>query len=101
MKLNAKGEELYNIWEQNYYKENDRLGGNSTEGDFVEGWCIIDNNEYVKTLTDLCGLWIFGYDTDALWHIDECIEMYGADDVIFGNYTCEDIKIELMKYFEL
>ena len=53
MKLNAKGKEMYNIWEKHYCNENDKLGGNSASGDFVEGWCIIDNNKYVKTLTNV------------------------------------------------
>lgn len=106
MKLNAEGKKLYNIWKKNYYEENDILGGNSAEGNFVEGWAIIDNNKYVKTLTDFCGLLIFGYDDDdCLWLVEEWIDMYGADNVIFtdcnGNkYTCIDIKIEMMKYFE-
>lgn len=105
MKLNAKGKELYDIWEQNYRNENDRLGGDSASGDYVEGWCIIDNDDYVKTLTDECGLLIFGYDDDVLCIVDEWIELYGADDVIFTDYygnkhTCADIKMELLKYFE-
>lgn len=105
MKLNDKGKELYKIWEQNYYKENDNLDGNSAEGDFVEGWSIIDNYDYIKTLTDECGLWIFGYDDGAIDHAEECIELYGADDIIFTdctgeNFTCADIKAELLKYFE-
>lgn len=100
MKLNAKGKELYNIWEQNYCKENDKLGGNSANGDYVEGWCIIDNDNYVKTLTDECGLLIFGYDDGAIDTVNEWIEMYGADDVIFNGYTCADVKAELLKYFE-
>ena len=105
MKMNKKGEELYKIWEQNYCKENDKLGGDSANGDFVEGWCIIDNYDYIKDLTDECGLLLFGYDNDAVDHIEECIEMYGADDVIFNDingkgYTCAEIKNELLKYFE-
>lgn len=100
MKLNAKGKELYNIWEQNYCKENDKLGGNSANGDYVEGWCIIDNDNYVKTLTDECGLLIFGYDDGAIDTVNEWIEMYGADDIIFNGYTCADVKSELLKYFE-
>lgn len=99
MELNEKGKELYDIWEQNYYKENDKLGGNSIERDFVEGWCIIDNDNYIKTLTDECGLLIFGYD-NAIDQVDEWIEMYGADDVIFQNYTCADVRNELLKYYE-
>ena len=105
MKLNAKGNELYDIWWKNYCKENDNLGGDSANHDFVEGWCIIDNTEYVKTLTDECGLLIFGYDTNAIYTVEEWIEDWGADDVIFtdtnGNdYTCAEIKEELLKYFE-
>lgn len=100
MELNAKGVELYNIWEQNYYRENDKLGGNSVNGDFVEGWCIIDNDDYVKTLTDECGLLIFGYDKYAIDTVNEWIELYGADDIIFEDYTCMDVKAELLKYFE-
>ena len=105
MKLNAKGKELYKIWEQHYLKENDRLGGNSAEGDFVDGWCIIDNYDYLNNLTDECGLWIYGYDDDAINHIEECIEMYGVDNVIFKDitgkcYTCAEMKAELLKYFE-
>ena len=105
MKLNEKGKELYNLWEQNYYKENNKLGGDHANGDFVEGWCIIDNCDYVKTLTDECGLLIFGYDDDAVWNVDQWIEMYGENCVIFkdhiGNkYTCADVKAELLKYFE-
>ena len=100
MKLNEKGKKLYDIWEYNYCKENDKLGGNSAEGDFIEGWCIIDNDDYVKTLTDECGLLIFGYDNGAIYFIDELIETYGADETIFKEYTCGDIKRELMKYFD-
>ena len=105
MKLNAKGNELYKIWEYNYYKENDNLGGNSAEGDYVEGWCIIDNDDYVKTLTDECGLLIFGYDEYAIDTIDEWIKDWGADDVCFTDvngksYTFAEVKAELLKYFE-
>ena len=105
MKLNEKGKELYNIWERNYRKENDNLGGNSANGDYVEGWCIIDNNDYVKTLIDECGLLIFGYDDDVIYTVEEWIELYGADDVCFTDidgraYTFVKVKEELLKYFE-
>lgn len=105
MKLNAKGKELYDIWERNYYNENDKLGGNSANGDFVEGWSIIDNYDYVKTLTDECGLLIFGYDEHAINIVNEWIEHYGENEVIFETvnfegYTCSEVKAELLKYFE-
>ena len=102
MKLNEKGNELYKIWEQNYHKENDNLGGDYANGDIVEGWCIIDND---KTLTDECGLLVFGYDDNAINVIDEWIEDYGADDMCFTDidgkpYTFAKVKVELLKYFE-
>ncbi len=105
MKLNDKGNELYDIWYANYRKENDNLGGDYANGDIVEGWCIIDNNDYVKTLTDECGLLVFGYDDNAINVIDEWIEDYGADDVCFTDidgktYTFAEVKAELLKYFE-
>lgn len=102
MKMNAKGEELYDIWEQNYRKENDRLGGNSADGDYVEGWCIIDNDEYIKNITDECGLLIFGYYDDAMFTVAEWIEDWGNERIKIGSnyYTYEDIIKELSKYFE-
>ena len=100
MKLNKKGRELFDIWEQNYYKENDKLGGDSANGDFVEGWSIIDNDDYVKTLTDECGLLIFGYDEGAIDTVDEWIDD-GCDGEV-GNlgFTYTDVRNELLKYFE-
>ena len=105
MKLNNKGIEMYKIWEQKYYKENDNLGGDSANGNFVEGWVIIDNYDYVKTLEDECGLMVFGYDDDAIDVVDEWIDLYGENDFIFtdyyGNkYTCREVKEALLKYFE-
>lgn len=101
MKLNARGKELYKIWENNYHTENDKLGGDSANGDFVEGWSIIDNDDYVKTLTDECGLLIFGYDEHAVDVLDEWIKSYGENDVIFDKYTCAEVRNELLKYFEV
>ena len=100
MKMNDKGKELYEVWEQNYYKENDKLGGNSAEGDFVEGWCIIDNYDYIHTLNDECGLWLFGYDDNALSEVEDRIEKYGEDDICVFNYTFGDLRREMLKYFD-
>ena len=97
MKLNSKGKELYDLWYQNYCKENDKLGGNSADGDFVEGWSIIDNTDYIKTLTDVCGLLIFGYDNDAVYTVEDWIKHYG-NETAYG-FTYEEIKTELLKYF--
>lgn len=102
MKLNAKGKELYDIWWQNYRTENDKLGGNSADGDYVEGWCIIDNDDYIKTLTDECGLLIFGYYNNAMFTVAEWIEDYGNEKIKIGSnyYTYEDVFNELKKYFD-
>lgn len=105
MKLNKKGLELYELWFQNYRTENNRLGGDYDNGDIIEGWCIIDNYEWTKTLTDECGLWVFGYDDSAVYVVDEYIENYGRDDIIFTDYdgkqyTAEEFRNELLQYFE-
>lgn len=100
--LNDAGKKLYDKWWENYCQENDRMGGNSAEGDFVEGWSIIDNRDYVKTLTDVCDLFIFGYDTGFRWtavdSVDEFIEDYGVDDGAYG-FTYAEIRAELLKYY--
>lgn len=102
MKLTNEGVALNNEWYEKYCHENDKLGGNSAEGDFVDGWCIIDNSDYVKTLMDVCGLFIFGYDTSfnytAVDMVDELIEEYGADDGAY-DFTYAEIKAELLKYY--
>ena len=103
MKLNEKGKELYNIWYANYCKENDKLGGNSAEGDFVEGWTIIDNSDYINNITDECGLLIFGYEEGAIDTVDEWIE-WGEDneEEVWEDcgFTYTDVRNELLKYFE-
>lgn len=102
MKLNAKGKELYDIWERNYCEENDRLGGNSAKGDYIEGWCIIDNDDYVKTLTDECGLLIFGYCDDAMYVVEEWMENCNCsgEDICAYDFTFTEVLDELKKYFE-
>lgn len=101
MKLNEKGKELYDIWYKNYCKENDAMGGNSAEGDFVDGWSIIDNCFYVKNITDECGVLIFGYEERAIEVVDEWLAD-GLDEDMGGNLNCKlsDVRNELFKYFE-
>ena len=100
MKLNQAGKKLFNIWGEKFYKENDRLGGNSADGEFVDGWCIIDNSDFIKSITDDCGLMIFGYDEYAIDHITECIDTFGNVKCSNLGYTFGDLKNELLKYFE-
>lgn len=105
MKLNKKGLEIYNIWEKKYREENNRLGGDYENGDIVEGWCIIDTQEHVKTLTDICGLLVLGYDDSAVYHMEEYIDMYGENEEYFTDhtgkaYTAAQVLQELSKYYE-
>lgn len=100
MKLNAKGNTLFDAWEKIYRAENDKLGGNSAEGHYVEGWCIIDNNDHVKTLDDVCGLMVFGYDDCALSICDKWGSDWGENEPIWCGYTVAEIRAELLQYFE-
>lgn len=102
MEFNEKGWDLFNTWSKKYANENDRLGGNSSEGEFVEGWCIIENNNFVKTPEDVVGLYLFGYDTDIFYMIDEWKKngINGSDCVWDGiNLTLDEFEKEIEKYF--
>lgn len=101
MKLNEKGIELCDIWTKKYADENDRLGGNSKEGDFVEGWCIIDNDEHIKTITDECGLLLFAYEEDVFNILDEWEKDTDETEKICGGFTIPEVKKELLKYVEI
>ena len=105
MKMNRKGWNAFDRWHAIYYAENDRLGGDSANGDLVEGWCIIDNYAFIKTLTDECELLVFGYDDCAVDHIDDYIDIYGENDIYFidpdGNkYTAKEVRQKLLEYYE-
>lgn len=99
MKLNEKGKALYNVWYENYCRENDKLGGNSAEGDFIDGWGIIDTYDYVKNITDECGVLIFAYDDDALYMVDKWL-IEGVNMGESLGLTLGGIRNELLKYFE-
>lgn len=98
VKLNDLGKELYDIWWKNYKKENDNLGGNSAKGDYIEGWYIIDNDNYIKTITDECGLLLFAYDENVFDILDEWAEDWNETDKICGGFTIPEVKEELLKY---
>ena len=101
VKLNHLGNKLYDVWWRNYCRENDSLGGNSAKGDFVEGWCIIDNYDYIKTIEDECGLLLFAYDEDVFYVLDEWAKDYAETEKICGGFTIQEVKRELLKYVEL
>lgn len=97
MKKNAMP--IYDKWEEKYWNELERLKKEYNKPDYHEGWCIIENNTFVKALDDAVGLFIFGYDDNALGTIDEWIEDYGEEDTYLG-FKLKDIMYELEKYFE-
>lgn len=71
--------------------------------DYDEGWTVIDNDDYIKTLEDEIALLLYGYDGYAVDVVQEWINEYGADDYIDINgklYTHREVYDELMKYFE-
>lgn len=97
MKDSAK--HIYDKWETKYRNELERLKNEYNDPDYHEGWCIIDNDDFVKTLDDVVGLFIFGYHDNALGTIDEWIEIYGENDTYYG-FKLVDIMHKLEKYFE-
>ena len=103
MSMNAKGQELYDKWNAIYFKENNRLGGNSERGDFIEGWCIIENENFVKTPEDIIGLYLFGYDDDIFYMIEEWKKngIKEKDNLWEGiNFTLKDFEEEIENYFD-
>lgn len=100
MTLNKKGLALWDRWHKLYHAENDKLGGDSENGYFVDGWCIIDNTDYIKNITDQCGLLIFGYEEDAIYIVEEWIEEWGNEKVNPFDFTWQDVINEMLQYFE-
>lgn len=101
MRLNKKGAELYNIWYENYCKENDNIGGNSAEHDFVEGWSIIDNKDYIRTITDECGLLLFAYGEYVFDVLDEWAVDCDETEKVCGGYTIAEVKQEILNYVDI
>lgn len=100
MKLNAKGMEIYKVWERKYYDELDRIRKETNDLDYEEGWCIVDNP---KTLDDEIGILIFGYDDNAICHILDCVEMemFTPDEEWMFGKSCREM-VELLKpYFNI
>lgn len=102
-KLNEKGWKKFNEWNAIYEKELERLRVELNDPDYFEGWCIIDNYDFVKTIEDEIGLLIFGYDESIGWYFDEW-DNY-ADDVCFRDingkeYTFKEVEEAMQPYYE-
>lgn len=97
-KMNAAAEELYKKWENIYHQELERLRKEKNDPEFHEGWCIIENDNFIKSLDDVVGLLIFGYDDNALYTVGMWIDDDGEEDTYWG-YRLKDIYSELEKYY--
>ena len=104
MKLNKKGWELFDEWESKYWNELERLKKEKNNPNYHEGWCIIENDDFVKTPEDLVGLYLFGYDEHIFDIIDEwkeTFELSGSDNVWDGiDMTFGEFEKEMKKYFD-
>lgn len=99
MQMKDNASPIFDKWANIYYQENDKLGGDSQNNDFVEGWCIIEDKAHVKALDDAVGLLIFGYDDNALSTVDDWIEIDGEDAEYLG-FRLGDIRNKLEDYYE-
>ena len=101
--LNDEGWELWNKWAKIYVEENDRLGGNSAEGDYVDGLCILE--PLAKTVEDVCRVLIYGEDCSVLYCISDCIyyepEGINAEWYSGCGFTIKDVLDETRKYLKV
>jgi hypothetical protein len=103
--MNKEGQKLFNKWEKVYESELNKLRKEMNDEDYIEGWCIIDDYEHVKTIEDEVGLLIFGYDDYLPNYFDEWREHYDEDEVFFTDfygkdYTLKEVEELAMKYYE-
>lgn len=99
MQMKDNAWNLFDKWASIYNQENDKLGSNSQNNEFVEGWSIIEDTTHVKILDDAVGLLIFGYDDNALSIVNDWITADGEDDDYLG-FRLGDIKNKLENYYE-
>ncbi|MEE1256267.1 MAG: hypothetical protein UHN47_07115 [Lachnospiraceae bacterium] len=98
-KMKDLAKHIYDEWETKYRNELERLRKEKNNPDYHEGWCIIETDEFIKTLDDVVGLIIFGFDDNAYGTIEEWIKQDGENDTYLG-FKLKDIMQELEKYFE-
>lgn len=89
-KLTEKGIAERDRMEQKYYAELGVLRKEKNDPEYLEGWCIIDTDKYIKTLDDEIALLVYGYDDDVLDTISEWNDLYG-DEPIYEEYTPKDL----------
>lgn len=103
-KLTEEGWELFRKWEKIYEDERERIASELNDPDYTEGWCIIDNYDFVKTVEDEVGLLIFGYD-EGIGSYFEFWEAHGEpNDVCFTDinghdYTFAEVEKLVVPYY--
>lgn len=104
--MNELGKALYNKWDRIYRGELQRIRAERNDPEYIEGWCIIDNYDFVKTLEDEVGLLIFGYD-DGLPQMfeNQWPKIYREDEYFFTDingkdYTLKEVKEKCKLYFD-
>lgn len=103
--MNAKGWELFKKWEAIYEKELQLLREEMNDPEYEEGWSIIDDYDFVKTIDDEIGLLVFGYDDGIDYYFDFWEQHGGLNEVCFtdidGNdYTFAEVKERIVPYYE-
>ena len=98
--LTVKGNELNDRFDRYYCEELEYLRKEYNDPEYFEGWCIIDTPKYVKTLEDICGILIYGDDTNAVNHVEEFIRQYGENEIYDLGYTGKEVLNELTKYYK-
>jgi len=94
MRLNEKGKQLYDKFENFYVTELERLRKEKNDPEYIEGWCIIDNNNYVQDIEDEIGLLIYGYDE----FVFDVLSDWENVEYAFG-LTGKEIKQKLEEYY--
>lgn len=103
--MNEEGKKLFDKWMKVYEDELERLRKALNDEEYVEGWSIIDDYDFVKTIEDEVGLLIFGYDDYLPNQFDEWHKFYDEDEVFFTDfygkdYTLKEVEELAMKYYE-
>ena len=93
-RLTDEGWKAYANMERNYYTELAELRCERNEPDYCEGWSIICDDRYVKTIDDEVDLLIFGYEEDVYGVIADWVNTMVSLDEPFcdgADYTLRDI----------
>ena len=90
-RLTSKGVEAYDrMWEM-YDQELKEL--QKADPNFVEGWAIIDNDKYIKTLDDEVDILVGAYDRNVLYVLAEWLDngCTSLDDKICFNWSVREV----------